>query len=261
VCRHFKDVVVRGDSDFDRQDVLVAAQSAGAHFAVCGRLHANRLALAQSIPEQAWTPFVPRAERAQADTRQRQSRTPDCRQAAVQEKRWKNLRTTGQWLAEIPYHPAGLSKPCRMIVRRVRIEESRGQEVLFEHYRYRIVLTDLPRTHTPRQIIDLTYQRCDQENLIAQLGEGIAAWRMPVAEFTGNAVWLQIARLAWNMGKWIAQLALPEEVVRWQWKRFRQKFVYIAAKVIKAGRRIVVRLADSHPCMAEILAAHARMQV
>jgi len=47
--------------------------------------------------------------------------------------------------------------------------------------------------------------------LIQQLGAGLAAWRMPVAEFDGNCAWLEIARLAWNIGKWIALLVLPEE--------------------------------------------------
>ena len=49
----------------------------------------------------------------------------------------------------------------------------------------------------------------------------------------GNSAWLEIARLAWNLGKWIAQLALPAEVVRWEWKRFRRHFVYLAAKVVR----------------------------
>jgi hypothetical protein len=70
---------------------------------------------------------------------------------------------------------------------------------------------------------ELTYERCDQENVIEQLGSGLAAWRMPVAEFDGNSAWLEIARLAWNLGKWIAQLALPDEVVRWEWKRFARR--------------------------------------
>ena len=30
--------------------------------------------------------------------------------------------------------------------------------------------------------------------------------------------------LACNLGKWIAQLALPSEAVRWEWKRFRRHF-------------------------------------
>jgi hypothetical protein len=155
----------------------------------------------------------------------------------------------------------GLAKPCRLIIRRVRVEERAGQQPLFEHYRYRLVLTNLPATHSARQVIDLTYQRCDQENVIEQLGSGIAGWRMPVSEFLGNAAWLQIARLAWNLGKWIAQLALPAEVVRWEWKRFRRHFVYLAAKVLRLGRRIVVRLDGSQRMLPDLLAAHARLQV
>ena len=34
----------------------------------------------------------------------------------------------------------------------------------------------------------------------------------------------------------IAQLSLPTEVVRWEWKRFRQAFVYVGAQVIKRSR-------------------------
>ena len=78
---------------------------------------------------------------------------------------------------------------------------------------------------------------------------------MPVAEFMGNSPWLQIARLAWNLGKWIAQIALLREVVRCEWKRFRRHFVYIAAKVLKEGRSLVVRLAGSHRFLPNILTA------
>src|SRR3990172_6787030 len=66
---------------------------------------------------------------------------------------------------------------------------------------------------------------------------------------------------AWIGGKWIAQLALPPEVVRWEWKRFRRHFVYLAAKVVRLGRRVVVRLAGSHRDLPTILAAHARLQI
>ena len=169
-------------------------------------------------------------------------------------------RTVQQWISEIDYQPSGVPFPCRLIVRRVLIEESDGQGALFKHFRYRLVLSDLPRSYSPRQIIDLSYQRCDQENVIEQFGHGIAGWRMPVAEFLGNSAWLEIARLAWNLGKWIAQIALPSEVVRWEWKRFRRHFVYIAAKVLKMGRRLVVRLAGSHRFLSDILSAHARLQ-
>jgi len=261
VQRQFENAIVRADSDFDRADVYQATIAAGAYFAVVARGHANRAALAQALPEEAWQPYVPPEPRAARAQPVRQGRTPNWRRAEVEARGWRSLCTRGQWVTELPYQPAGLAAPCRLIIRRVLIEEREGQKPLFEHFRYRLVLTNLPATHSARQIVDLTYQRCDQENVIEQLATGIAGWRMPVAEFVGNAAWLQIARLAWNLGKWIAQLALPAEVVRWEWKRFRRHFVYLAAKVVRLGRRIVVRLDGSHRMLPELLAAHARLQV
>jgi hypothetical protein len=260
VMRHFRNALVRGDTDFDRSDVFNAAIEEGAYFAIGGRVHPNRAALVERIAEENWKPFVPRAEREERSGSSRHGRTPNYRRQKAAERGYRRLRTVKQWVSEIAYQPHGLGAACRMIVRRILIEETDGQGALFSHFRYRLVLTNLPRSYTARQIIDLTYQRCDQENVIEQFGQGIAGWRMPVAEFRGNSAWLEIARLAWNLGKWIAQVALPSEVVRWEWKRFRRHFVYIAAKVLKSGRRLVVRLAGSHRFFPAILTAHVRLQ-
>ena len=83
---------------------------------------------------------------------------------------------------------------------------------------------------------------------------------MPVAEFAGNCAWLEIARLAWNFAKWIAQIALPGEVARWEWKRFRQAWVYLAAQITKQGRQIRVRFSQSHRFTDSLIAAHRKLQ-
>ena len=260
VRRHFRNAIVRGDTDFDRSDVFNAAIDEGAYFAIGARVYPNRAARVERIAEENWKPFFPRAERKQRSGSSRHGHTANYRRQKAAERGFRTLRTIAQWLSEIDYQPHGLDSPCRMIVRRVLIEKNDGQGALFQHFRYRLVLTNLPRSYTARQIIDVTYQRCDQENVIEQFGQGIAGWRMPVAEFRGNSAWLEIARLAWNLGKWIAQIALPSEVARWEWKRFRRHFVYIAAKVLKLGRSWVVRLAGSHRFLPDILTAHARLQ-
>jgi hypothetical protein len=260
VKRHFRNAIVRGDTDFDRSDIFNAVINEGAYFAIGGREYSNRAALAGAIAEKNWKPFIARAARQERSGASRCVYTRNWRRQKAAERRYRTLRTVKQWLSEIDYKPSGVDSVCRMIVRRVLIEETDGQGALFEHFRYRLVLTNLPRSYTAEQVVDLTYQRCDQENVIEQLGQGIAGWRMPVAEFRGNCAWLEIARLAWNLGKWIAQLALPSEVVRWEWKRFRRHFVYIAAKVVTMGRRLVVRLAGSHRFLPDILTAHARLQ-
>jgi len=109
-------------------------------------------------------------------------------------------------------------------------------------------------------VIDTTYQRCDQENVIEQMDSGLAVWRMPVAEFDGNSAWLEIGRLAWNLGKWIAQLVLPAEVVRWEWKRYRTAFVHVATEVIHRSRQRWLRFSPAHRWLPTLVAAHVQLQ-
>jgi hypothetical protein len=265
VTQHFRHVLVRADSDFDRRDVREACEAAGVYFAFVAREASNRLAWAEGIPESAWKPFRPRAEREQEQRRQRAGFVPrrkkrNRRRQRARERGYTDLALVRQWVTEIPWTPPGSERTYRMVLRRQRIEQSEGQERLFEFYRYRYVVTNLPSSWSAAEVIDATYERCDQENAIEQMGSGVALWRMPVAEFAGNAAWLEIGRLAWNLGKWIAQLVLPAEVVRWEWKRYRKAFVYLAAEVIHRSRQRWLRFSPAHRFLSTLVAAHAQLQ-
>jgi hypothetical protein len=225
----------------------------------------NRLAWAEAIPESAWKPFRTRAHRDRQARRARPGFEPrrkkrNRRRRRARQRGYTDLQLVRQWVAEIPWRPPGSEKTYRMILRRQRIEQSEGQEVLFDFYRYRYVVTNLPASWSAEEVIDATYQRCDQENVIEQMGSGVALWRMPVAEFEGNCAWLEIGRLAWNLGKWIAQLVLPPEVVRWEWKRYRHAFVYLAAEVIQRSRQRWLRFSPAHRFLPTLVAAHAQLQ-
>ena len=265
VKRRFADVLVRADSDFDRRDVREACEAEGAFFAFVAREASNRLSWAEGIPESAWKPFQTRAHRERVAGRARPGFEPrrkkrNRRRRRARARGYTDLKLVRQWVAELPWTPPGSEKTYRMILRRQRIEQSEGQKYLFDFYRYRYVVTNLPASWSAEEVIDATYQRCDQENVIEQMGSGVALWRMPVAEFEGNCAWLEIGRLAWNLGKWIAQLALPPEVVRWEWKRYRQAFVYLAAEVIHRSRQHWLRFSPAHRFLPTLVAAHAQLQ-
>ena len=265
VTKHFGKTLVRADSEFDRRDVREACERNGAHFAFVGREFKDRPGIAESIPEKRWRVFATRARRQEQACKKRKSYRPrrkkkNQRRRRARARNYKELLLVNQWIAEVPWAPPGSDKTYRLVIRRQLIEHRKGQMFLFSDYRYRYIVTDLPRSWSTRDVVDETYQRCDQENLVEQMGSGLAMWRMPVAEFDGNCAWIEIARLAWNIGKWIAQLALPDEVVRWEWKRFRAAFVRVPAKVLKLGRQIYVRLADSHRFCQSLIEAHQRLQ-
>jgi len=265
--QNFKNILVRGDSDFGRQDIRDICEQHGVYFAFVGREYVNRPNIAQTIPERQWKPFRTRAAREKSAAmkrrsyrRRRKKRIRNRRRKRARERNYKELRQVKQWVTEVSCTPRDSDKTYRLAIRRQLIEQYKGQQFLFEEYRYRYVETNLPESLSTVEVVDHTYERCDQENMIEQMGSGLAAWRMPVAEFAGNSAWLEIARLAWNLAKWIAQLALPNEVVRWEWKRFRQAWVYLAAQVTKRGRQVWIRFSQSHRFTNSLVAAHQRLQ-
>jgi hypothetical protein len=261
LLRRFRQVIVRGDAAFCSQKIFDVCDAHGQFFAVVSAAQQNFEALAEALPESAWKPYRgpgERARRAQPASRRRKRR-PNLRRRLARRRGKRDLKLERQWVAEIPYQPTRSERTYRLVIRRQRIEEHHQGE-LFELWRYRYVMTNLPRSVSTQEAVDLTYQRCDQENVIEQLQHGIAGMRMPTGGLLSNAAFLNCARLAHNLKAWLAQLALPRETMRWEWKRFRHAFVYVAARILRQSRQIHVRIATSHRTAPTILQAHARLQ-
>jgi hypothetical protein len=264
LLRRYQTVLVVADSDFDRFDIRYACERHQCYYAFVGRELENRPVLADGCTN--WRPFRTRAHRMRqaereqkgADFKKRRKKG-DRRRRRARQRGYTDLKLVRQHVGEIE-GPDG----ARLILRRQLIDEERGkpgQRELWEMERYRYVVTNLPREWTPTDIVDATYLRCDQENLIEGMGSGIAAWRMPVAEMRGNAAWLEIARLAWNLGKWIAYVALGKETSRWEWKRFRRCFVDFAVQVVRIARQTRVRILGAHRFAGDLLRALRVLQV
>jgi hypothetical protein len=261
LLRRFREVVVRGDAAFCSQKIFEVCEAHGQFFAIVSPAQRNFEALADALPESAWKPYRGPGERARqtrAATRRRKRR-PNLRRRRARQRGKRDLKLERQWVAELPYRPERSKKTYRLIIRRQRIEEHHQGE-LFELWRYRYMLTNLPPSTSTQEAVDLTYQRCDQENLIEQLQHGVAGMRLPTGGLLSNAAFLSCARLAHNLKAWLAQLALPRETMRWEWKRFRHAFVYVSARVLRQARQIHVRIAASHRTAPTIVQACARLQ-
>ncbi len=255
--RRFKSVLVRGDSAFACQEIFDVCDQSALSFAMVSATQSNFAALADALGERCWRPF--RATEAPAVERESRRRGQNLRRLRARARGKRDLKLEKQWIAEIPYTPARSERTYRLIIRRQRIEESRQGE-LFELWRYRYVLTNLPASVATEEVVRLTYRRCDQENVIEQLQNGVAAMRMPTGGFDANWAYLVCARLAHNMKSWLAMLALPREVMRWEWKRFRKAFVFVAARVVRSARQNLLRLADSHRFAVTLQRAIVRLQ-
>ncbi len=255
--RRFKQVIVRGDSAFAKQAIFDVCEEAGHFFAVVSPQQQNFASLFEALPGEQWKPYREREQR-EDRPRKRRKRGPNRRRERARSRNKRDLQLKKQWIAEIPYRPERSERTYRLIARYQEIEEYE-QGHLFMLTRFRFAISNLPPSVSAEEVMDLTYQRCDQENLIEQLQNGVAALRMPTGGMLSNAAFGTCARLAHNLKPWLAQLALPPETMRWEWKRFRRAFVYCAARVVHTARQVHVRVADSHRFAGAILAAHARL--
>ena len=148
-----------------------------------------------------------------------------------------------------------------MVIKRQLIEERNGQGQLFRRYEYRFILSNIPKAEmTPAEVVRFAYGRCDQENAIEQAKNGLNGFRMPTGSLLANGAFLMCAQIAWCLRVWLSLIALPTDTLRWEWKRFRHAFVYIAAKVVKIAREVVVRLSASHRWAAQFIRATDRLR-
>jgi hypothetical protein len=104
----------------------------------------------------------------------------------------------GEDIAEMEYQPRKCSRPYRLIIVRKNISVQKGEQVLFDEIRYFFYITN--RTdYAAEQIVSLANGRCNQENVIDQLKNGVNAMRMPVDDLLSNWAYMVMSSLAWNL--------------------------------------------------------------
>ena len=124
-------------------------------------------ARADALPDEAYS-FLERPPRYAIKTAPRQQ--PErVKPAIIRERGFKTIHLLEEMIAEFDYQPVVCKKTYRMIVLRKRLATDQGQMRLFEEeYRYFFYITN-DRNLTAEEVVFLANDRCDQENLIAQL--------------------------------------------------------------------------------------------
>jgi hypothetical protein len=100
-------------------------------------------------------------------------------------------------IAEIEYQPLKCSRPYRLIIVRKNISVQKGEQVLFDEIRYFFYITNRV-DYTGEQIVSLANGRCNQENVIEQLKNGVNAMRMPVDDLLSNWAYMVVRRGNWK---------------------------------------------------------------
>ena len=151
----------------------------------------------------------------------------------------------GESVAEFSYRPNKCGRSYRLVVVRKNISVQKGEMVLLEDIKYFFYITN--RTdYYAEQIVALANERCDQENVIEQLKNGVNAMRMPVDDLLSNWAYMVMSALAWNLKAWYG-LLMPNrqrglELLRMEFRRFLHLIVLLPVQIVRSGRRIIYRI-------------------
>lgn len=238
----FEKVWLRGDTDFsltehlDKWDRRVS-------FVLGYNAYANLIERAETLAQKAWR-SLERPVRYSVETEPR-CRPENVKEQIIKDRSYKNLRLKSEQVAEFDYRPGHCQKTYRMVVVRKNLSVEKGETRLFDEIRYFFYLTN-DRTLSAQQIVLFANQRCDQENVIEQLKNGVTALRMPSDTLLSNWAYMVIAALAWNLKAWFGLLApnpaVGQQIVRMEFKRFLRSFILIPCQVVRTGRRLLFRV-------------------
>jgi hypothetical protein len=253
---HAERICVRGDTDFsltanfdrwaERVDFVFGMD--------CNATMRNH---AQALQEAAWS-RLERPAAYQPVTGQTRQREPDHKAAIVKERGYLNLELNFEDVAEFDYQPGKCTRPYRVIALRKNISRSRGEQVLFDEIRYFFYITTR-RDLTAAEVVACANERCDQENVIEQLKNGVGALRVPLYDLVSNWAYMVIAALAWNLKSWFALMHHRKidrrETIGMEFRRFIHSFILIPARIIRRARSITVRIIGWQPCLDRLISS------
>jgi len=239
----FRKVYLRGDTDFSLTAHFDRWSEHGVKFALGMDAMPNLVAIAEGIEERRWKPLRRRIKRPAAGEPRR--RPENVKERIVREREYKNIRLVSEHVAEFPYRPGKCSRDYRVVVVRKNLSVERGERVLFDDVRYFFTITNI-ENKSAAQIVLFANDRCNQENLIDQLKNGLNALRMPVGDLVSNWAYMVMASLAWTLKAWFALLVRSrearDELLRMEFRRFLHALVWVPCQIVRTGRRIVYRL-------------------
>ena len=254
----FKLVRLRGDTDFSQTQHLDRwSDDPRVSFVFGLDATANRHFLADQLPQMSWKALARRPKR-QVKTKPRK-KPENVKEQIVRDREFQNIVLVSEDVAEMEYRPVACRKTYRLVVVRKNLSVEKGEAVLFPDYRYFYYLTN-DRQSVAADVVREANDRCNQENLNAQLKGGVRALHAPVDALESNWAYMVMTALAWNLKAWWA-LWPTETPGRWnerhraektrvlgmEFKTFKSAFLRLPCQIVQSGRRLVYRILGWNP--------------
>ena len=257
---HAGQVHLRGDTDFSLTGKFDEWDQAGVTFTLGMDASPTLVALAESLSEAQWRGLVRAEPEIKTEPRERPE---NVKEQIVREREFINIRLESEQVAEFEYQPGKCQKSYRMVVLRKNLSIEKGEKPLFDEVRYFFYITNR-RDLAWDEVVRDANQRCNQENVIEQLKNGVNAMRIPVNDLNSNWAYMVMAALAWNLKAWYG-LMVPDrerglELVNMEFRSFLAAILLLPAQIIRAGGKIIYRILGYNSWLKDFFATWERLR-
>ncbi|MGH9567834.1 MAG: IS1380 family transposase, partial [Candidatus Angelobacter sp.] len=258
---HARSIFVRGDTDFSHTAHFDGWSDSGVRFVFGMDASPALVKLAESLSEAHWRGLGRTEPEIKTTPRERPE---NVKERIVKEREFVNQRLESEQVAEVEYQPGKCGRAYRLVIVRKNISVEKGEDYLFPEIRYFFYITNR-RDLAWHEVVQQAHERCNQENVIAQLKGGVNAMRLPVRDLESNWAYMVMAALAWNLKAWFGLLmpekASGERVVKMEFRTFLNSIVNLPAQIIRAGRKIVYRVLSYNSWLKDFFAAWEYLRV
>lgn len=242
--KSFKKVSVRGDTDFALTVNFDRWTEDGVRFGFGMDARPNLVKIAENIDENCWR-VLRRREKKTPKSGKSRRRPLRVKEKIVVEKQYRNIKLEKEHVAEFTYQPSRCTESYRVVVLRKSLAVNRGQMLLWGDTRYFFYITNIEEK-SPAEVVYFCNDRCNQENLIEQLKNGLNAMRMPVGDLESNWAYMVMCSLAWTLKAWFALVVRSRDgckkLLRMEFRQFLNAIVKVPVQIINTGRKIIYRV-------------------
>jgi hypothetical protein len=258
LCRKggFAKIRLRGDTAFSQAAHLDRWDAENVQFVFGYDAFKGLIQRADLVADDDYRELVRKAESALGETCAR-AKQPRVQDEIVRERGYLKQTLAYEEVADFDYKPGPCQRPYRIVAVRKLISEERGQLLLDVKTRYFFYITN-DKALSAEQVVHEATQRCNQENLVAQL-KAAQALAAPLNTLAANWAYMVITSLAWTLKQWFALMSPVSprhrrqhdddkaRVVNMEFRTFLQRFVLVPAQILRSGRRLIYRFLAWRP--------------
>jgi hypothetical protein len=254
----FRGIRLRGDTDFSLTAHFDRWDKSGTKFVFGYDAKENLISDAKVFEEGDWEIL----QRKAAETFAKRTRPINVKEAIVVKRGYQNIILRQENVIEFLYRPGKCGQDYRIVAVRKDLDVKSGRHLLFEDERYFFYITN-DDSLDMFEVVKQACERCNQENIIEQLKNGVHSFRNSLNTLEANWALMVMNSIAWSLKIWIALSLVSKatmkddfrqanELLRMEFRSFLNHFIRVPALVIRTGRRLIIRILGWSPFLPSL---------